>query len=198
MAKITVKKTTEASLPTKYGKFQISIFKSNLDNRDQVVLTKGDISKEPVLVRLHSKCLTGDALASLKCDCGQQLDLSLKKIAKAGGVLVYLNQEGRDIGLENKIKAYALQDKGADTVQANHDLGLPFDSRDYTIAVAILKYLKINKIKLLTNNPDKIGQLEKSGIKVIKRVSLEVKPNKFNKFYLQIKKKKMGHKLKLV
>lgn len=198
MPEVTVKKTTEANLPTKYGKFQILIFKSNLDDRNQVVLTKGNIKKEPVLVRLHSKCLTGDAFASLKCDCGLQLDLSLKKIAKTGGVLIYLNQEGRDIGLENKIKAYALQDKGLDTVQANHNLGLPFDARDYTIAGAILKYLKINKIKLLTNNPDKIIQLERNGIKVKKRMSLEVKPNKFSKFYLQIKKKKMGHQLKLV
>lgn len=192
-----VLQTTQANLPTKYGQFKISIFKSNLDDRTQVVLTKGNLKKEPVLVRLHSKCLTGDALASLKCDCGEQLNLSLKKIAKTGGVLIYLNQEGRDIGLENKIKAYALQDKGADTAQANHRLGLPFDARDYSVAVSILNFLKIKKIKLLTNNPDKMSQLEKSGITVIKRVSLEIKPNKFNKFYLQIKKRKMGHQLKL-
>lgn len=197
MKKVAVKKTAEANLPTKYGKFKISIFKSSSDDRPQVVLTKGNMKKEPVLVRIHSKCLTGDALTSLKCDCGEQLNLSLKKIAKVGGVLIYLNQEGRDIGLENKIKAYALQDQGQDTFEANHSLGLPIDGRDYTIAVAILKYLKVNKINLLTNNPDKVSQLEKGGVKVIKRVSLETKPNKFNKFYLQIKKKKMGHELKL-
>lgn len=197
MKKVVVKKTAEANLPTKYGDFKISIFKSSSDDRPQVVLSKGKINSEPVLVRIHSKCLTGDALASLKCDCGTQLNLSLKKIAKVGGILIYLNQEGRDIGLENKIKAYALQDQGQDTFEANHSLGLPIDGRDYTIAVAILKYLKINKINLLTNNPDKVSQLEKGEIQVVKRIPLETKPNKFNKFYLQIKKKKMGHKLKL-
>ena len=198
MSKILVKKITEANLPTKYGDFKISIFKSSLDNRDQVVLTKGKLVAKPVLVRVHSKCFTGDTLASLKCDCGQQLDLSLKKIAQKGGVLVYLDQEGRDIGLENKIKAYALQDKGEDTLQANQSLGLPFHARNYSIAAGILKYLKISKVNLLTNNPDKINQLEKAGIRVVKRTQLEIKPNKLNKFYLQIKKKKLGHKLKLV
>ncbi len=197
MKKVVVKKTAQANLPTKYGNFQISVFKANTDDRPQIVLTKGKINHKPTLVRIHSKCLTGDSLTSLRCDCGEQLNLSLKKISKAGGVLIYLNQEGRDIGLENKIKAYALQDQGEDTFQANESLGFPSDARDYSIAVEILKYLKIEKINLLTNNPDKIVQLEKGGIKVIKRIHLETKPNKFNKSYLQIKKKKMGHKLKL-
>lgn len=198
MKKTTIEKVTEANLPTKYGVFKILIFKTNLDDRTQVVLTKGKMEKQPVLLRVHSKCLTGDMLASLKCDCGQQLDLSLKKIAKSGGVLIYLNQEGRDIGLENKIKAYALQDNGDDTVEANLDLGFPADARDYQVAALILKYLKIKQVKLLTNNPDKTRQLEKSNIKITKTIPLEVKPNKFNKFYLQTKKKKMGHKLKLI
>lgn len=197
MKKVVVKKTAQANLPTKYGDFQISVFKANTDDRPQIVLTKGKINHKPTLVRIHSKCLTGDSLTSLRCDCGEQLNLSLKKISKVGGVLIYLNQEGRDIGLENKIKAYALQDQGEDTFQANISLGLPSDARDYSIAVEILKYLKIEKINLLTNNPDKIVQLEKGGIKVEKRIQLETKPNKFNKSYLQIKKKKMGHKLKL-
>lgn len=197
MKKIVVEKTAEANLPTKYGDFKISIFKSSVDDRPQVILTKGVIKKEPVLVRMHSKCLTGDVFTSLKCDCGFQLNLSLKKIAKVGGILIYLNQEGRDVGLENKIKAYALQDQGQDTFQANHSLGLPIDGRDYAIAAALLRYLKINKINLLTNNLDKVGQLEQCGIKVVKRLSLETKPNKYNKLYLQVKKKKMGHKLKL-
>ncbi|MCX6779651.1 MAG: GTP cyclohydrolase II [Candidatus Magasanikbacteria bacterium] len=197
MKKLQVKQTAQANLPTKYGNFQISIFKSNIDDRNQVVLTKGKILKEPVLVRMHSKCITGDTFASLKCDCGEQLDLSLKKIAKSGGVLLYLNQEGRDIGLENKIKAYALQDQGMDTVEANVGLGLPQDARDYSIAILILKYLKIRKINLITNNPDKVIQLEEGGIDVIKRTPLEVKSNKYNKSYLQIKKKKMGHQLKI-
>lgn len=197
MKKITVRQTAAAGLPTKYGNFKILIFKSNLDDREQVVLVKERIKNEPVLVRLHSKCITGDTFASLKCDCGQQLDLSLKKISKIGGILIYLNQEGRDIGLENKIKAYSLQDKGMDTVQANEKLGLPLDARDYKVAVLILKYFKIKTINLITNNPDKVTQLEKGGIKVFKRIPLEVKANKFNKSYLNIKKKKMGHQLKL-
>ncbi len=197
MKKLVVKKITEANLPTKYGNFQILVFKSSLDDRAQVALVKGDINKQSVLLRLHSKCLTGDTFASLKCDCGTQLDLSLKKIARSGGILIYLNQEGRDIGLENKIKAYALQDKGEDTVEANLDLGLPADARDYKIAALILKYLKVKQVNLLTNNPDKTKQLEEDGIKIAKIIPLEIKPNKFNKFYLQTKKNKMGHKLKL-
>ena len=198
MKKTKVEKTAEASLPTKYGKFEIMVFKSNLDKRNQVVLVNGKIKKTPVLVRLHSKCLTGDVFSSLRCDCRKQLELGLEKIAKNGGVLIYLNQEGRNIGLENKIKAYALQEAGDDTVEANLDLGLPIDAREYVVAALILKYLKIKQIKLLTNNNDKIDKLEKEGIKVVKRISLETKPNKYNKFYLETKKIKMGHRLKKV
>ena len=198
MKKTKVEKTAEASLPTKYGKFEIMVFKSNLDKRNQVVLVNGKIKKTPVLVRLHSKCLTGDVFSSLRCDCRKQLELGLEKIAKNGGVLIYLNQEGRNIGLENKIKAYALQEAGDDTVVANLDLGLPIDAREYVVAALILKYLKIKQIKLLTNNNDKIDKLEKEGIKVVKRISLETKPNKYNKFYLETKKIKMGHRLKKV
>lgn len=198
MELIKVKKTAEAKLPTKYGEFRIFTFKSSLDDRTQIVLQKGKIKKSSTLVRLHSKCFTGDVLSSLKCDCQQQLNLSLKKIGKEGGVLIYLNQEGRDIGLENKIKAYALQDKGLDTVDANLDLGLQPDPRDYKVAISILKFLKIKQVRLLTNNPDKIDQLRAGGIKVVKRLSIEIKPNKFNKFYLKTKKIKMGHQLKSV
>jgi len=196
-----VKKETQAILPTEFGKFQILVFRSNhthTDRHEQIVLQKGDLKNGPVLVRIHSSCLTGDILHSLKCDCGKQLSLSLKKITRQGGLLIYLNQEGRGIGILNKIRAYHLQDKKLDTVEANIALGLPIDARDYSLAAAILKKMRIKKIKLLTNNPQKIDQLQDAGVKVLKRIPLEVLPNKFNKFYLETKKKKMGHKLKKV
>lgn len=197
--KIIVKMMAKAKLPTSFfGLFEISVFKSNLNDRTQVVLQSKKIAKGNPLVRLHSKCLTGDTFTSLRCDCGKQLDISLKMIAKQGGVLIYLDQEGRDIGLVNKIKAYNLQDKKMDTVEANVALGLPVDARDYGVAAAILKKMKITKIELLTNNPEKVSQLINDGIQVIKTIPLEIKPNKFNKNYLKTKKLKMGHILKLV
>ena len=185
-----------AYLPTKYGNFQISIYTSKPDNLEQVVLTMGDIKKQPTLVRLHSQCFTGDTLLSLRCDCRDQLVKSLKMISKKGdGVLIYLNQEGRGIGLLNKIKTYALQEKHIDTVEANRALRLAIDAREYQTAAGILKKLGITRINLLTNNPDKIKQLEKNGITITKRLSIETKPNKFNQFYLSTKKHKLGHKL---
>ena len=187
-------KPASAILPTKYGLFKILIYKSD------AVLIMGNIkNQKPVLVRIHSLCLTGDSFYSLRCDCGWQLQTSMEKIQKAGrGIIIYLNQEGRGIGLNNKIKAYALQDKGLDTVDANHVLGLPTDTRDYSPAADILKDLHIQSINLLTNNPRKIDQLEKYGIAVRKRIPLEVTPNKNNKNYLKTKKEKLGHHLELV
>lgn len=193
---LVIKKATSL-LPTKYGDFQIIIYKSIYDNFEHVVLkkeTKGGGSSLP-LVRLHSKCLTGDTLSSLRCDCGGQLQQSMKQIGKTGGVIVYLNQEGRGIGLVNKINAYYLQDQGVDTVDANVHLGFPIDARDYQVAADILKDLGISRIRLLTNNPEKEKSLEKFGIVVKVVTPLEVSPNKINRSYLLVKKQKLGHKL---
>lgn len=184
-----------AILPTEYGTFKISVYQG-----EHTVLIKGaNLSIEPVLVRIHSQCLTGDTFLSLRCDCRQQLHQSMKLIQKEDrGVIIYLNQEGRGIGLANKIKAYALQDSGLDTVEANKKLGLEADPRNYKIAAQILKYLKISKISLLTNNPDKENQIKRYGITVVNCIPLEVIPNRNNKNYLQTKKNKLGHKLSLV
>lgn len=174
-------KTATSTLPTKYGHFQLVVYKSVIDNREHVALVKGEI-KNTVFLRIHSQCLTGDTLSSLRCDCGEQLSQSMKLINKKGsGVILYLNQEGRGIGLTNKIKAYAMQDKGHDTVKANESLGFPIDARQYKIAVDILKNLGITKINLLTNNPDKEKQLASFGIEIVKTTPLEIKPNKVNK-----------------
>lgn len=193
-----VVKAASSNLPTKYGKFQLFIYKSIIDNREHTALVMGS-AKKPQLVRIHSQCLSGDTLFSLRCDCGEQLRQSLDLISKAGsGAIIYLNQEGRGIGLINKIKAYALQDKGQDTVEANHALGLPTDARHYKIAADILKDLGIYKINLLTNNPDKVKQIILQGIAVVKTIPLEAKPNKINYQYLATKKRKLSHRLKLV
>ncbi len=190
-------KTAKANLPTKNGLFNIHIYKSFNDNSEHVALSLGN-NKEPVLTRIHSQCLTGDTFSSIKCDCGQQLQKSMRLIKKNGGVIIYLNQEGRGIGLTNKVRAYALQDKGLDTVEANRALHLPIDNRDYMVAASILSDLGISKVSLLTNNPEKLGQLEKYGIKIVKRIPLEIKPHAINKRYLLVKKEKLGHKLKFV
>lgn len=190
-------KVVSSSLPTTYGTFKLLVYKTK-DGEEHVALVgKKTIGKDP-FVRIHSRCLTGDTFSSKRCDCRQQLQKSLKIINKNGGVLIYLNQEGRGIGLANKVKAYALQDQGLDTVEANTALLLPADSRDYMAAAQILKDLGISKIKLLTNNPEKLKQLKKYGIKVVKRIALEVKPHTVNKRYLMTKKIKLGHKLELV
>lgn len=196
MSKNNLIRTACALLPTKYGKFQVAIYRSQLDNSEHTVLFIGDIKKQQVMTRVHSQCLTGDTLFSLKCDCGEQLKQSMRMIRKEGrGIIIYLNQEGRGIGLSDKIKAYSLQEKGHDTVEANLCLNLPADARDYTLAAEILQDLGVREIVILTNNPDKIAQLKKKGIKITKRIPLETKPNKFNKKYLIAKKLKLGHLL---
>lgn len=193
-------KLASANLPTKYGHFKILVYQSKEDQREHAVLVKGkNLDRQSVLVRIHSQCLTGDVFSSLKCDCREQLITSLIKIGGAkNGVLIYLNQEGRGIGLSNKIKAYKLQEEGLDTIEANKKLGFADDLRDYKIAAQILKDLKLDKITLLTNNPDKASQLASQGITIVKCIPIEIAPNRLNKNYLKIKKSKLGHKLSLV
>ncbi|KTD41740.1 bifunctional 3,4-dihydroxy-2-butanone-4-phosphate synthase/GTP cyclohydrolase II [Legionella parisiensis] len=178
------------------GDFNMTVFANELDNAEHFALVKPPIFANRVpLVRIHSECITGDILGSCKCDCGNQLEKSLALIAAEGGVLIYLRQEGRGIGLANKLKAYALQEQGWDTVDANHQLGLPVDSRNYAIAYQILKYFGIDAIRLLTNNPSKIAAVDRYGIKVMERVPLEIEPTKESHRYLKTKKEKLGHLL---
>lgn len=194
-----ISEVTTANLPLQnYGEFKIMVFKDKYSQQEQTVLLKEpyDIQK-PVLVRMHSSCLTGDIFGSMRCDCHQQLHFALDKISQEGGVLIYLNQEGRGIGLFNKIRSYALQERGLDTVQANHELGFHEDLRDYSFAVQILKHLHIDKIELFTNNPAKINALQKAGLSVSRR-AIEVLPSKNNKQYLKVKRDKLGHLLNLV
>ncbi len=186
---------SQANLPTKYGEFLLKIYREKLTGLEHVALIKGPIKKnEAVLMRIHSECLTGDVLCSLRCDCGPQLNESLRAIAENGsGVLLYMRQEGRGIGLGNKIKAYNLQDKGLDTVQANEALGFKPDLRDYGVGAQIICDLGIKKIKLMTNNPKKVVGLKGYGIEIEKIVPIRIKPNKFNEKYMKTKKEKMGH-----
>jgi 3,4-dihydroxy 2-butanone 4-phosphate synthase/GTP cyclohydrolase II len=190
----------KAKLPTKFGQFDIQVFKNPISNVEQVAITLGNLeNKSNVLTRVHSECLTGDIFGSIKCDCGEQLEKAMMDIQTAGqGLLIYIrDHEGRGIGIGNKIKAYALQDQGHDTITANTCLNLPIDARKYDDAAQIIRLLKIESIQLETNNPDKIEQLEKYNIKVNQRISAEVESNEFNIEYLKTKKEKMQHMLEL-
>jgi len=194
-----IHRVAEISLPTTYGNFRAITYRSQLDGQHHIALLKGDVhGKENVLVRVHSACLTGEVFRSLRCDCGPQIDSALKKIATEGtGVLLYMKQEGRGIGLENKMRAYELQDRGFDTVEANEQLGLPHDLRDYGIGAQILKDLGLSTIRLMTNNPRKVVGIEGHGLTITKTVPIFVHPNPFNKNYLKTKKEKLGHILPL-
>lgn len=190
-----IRKTKPAQLPTKFGRFKVIAYEDD-SKKEHLAIIAGDVKgKSDVIVRIHSQCITGDALGSLRCDCGEQLERSLKRIDREGGVLIYLAQEGRGIGLLNKIDAYTLQDKGADTVEANVKLGHAEDARDYSSAALMLKDLGVKSIKLLTNNPHKIDSIKKCGIIITERLSLIVPATCFTKKYLQTKKEKMGHQL---
>ena len=181
-----------ANLPTKYGKFKIKAYKDG--NQEHLAIMSQDFENiDAPYVRIHSECLTGDTLGSLKCDCQNQLDLSLKFIAQEGGLVIYHRQEGRNIGLVNKVNAYALQDQGRNTIQANLELGFGEDDRDYSIVGHIFKDLGVKKLKLITNNPKKIEYVESLGVEIVERIPAITKSNKYNEGYLLTKKEQMGH-----
>lgn len=184
-------------LPTKYGNFELIPFQEKTNSLEHIALIKGNFTfNDIVLTRVHSSCATGDIFGSLKCDCGEQLAEAMKQIeSEEKGVIIYLQQEGRGVGLMNKIKAYKLQEQGVDTVDANLQLGFASDERDYRVAAKILNMLGVKQVNLLTNNPDKILGLEKNGIKVVERVPIVIKSNPFNKCYLDTKENRMGHQL---
>jgi len=202
-----VKRIESVNLPTRWGTFRLHAYQSAVDPQPHLALCKGDVGEldaegkvivqnESVLVRVHSECLTGDIFGSAKCDCGPQLDAAMKQIEAAGkGVLVYLRQEGRGIGLANKLHAYALQEKGLDTVEANLRLGLPVDKRDYGIGSQILRDLGLRQIRIMTNNPKKIYGIEGYGLSIVEEVPIRIEPGEFNKQYLETKRAKLGHKL---
>jgi len=194
-----VERVAEAKLPTRYGEFVVIAYRSKVDPDEHVALVRGDISgDEPVLVRVHSECLTGDVFGSLRCDCGDQITLAMEKIAAEGrGVFLYMRQEGRGIGFHNKLRAYALQDQGLDTVEANIALGFDADLRDYGIGAQILADLGLHKIRLLTNNPKKVIGLESYGLHIVETVDLRTQPTPYNLEYLKTKQKKLGHLLEV-
>ena len=201
----SVTKVAEADFPTRWGPFRILGFEGRRRAEDiagtsyraceeLVALVMGDIQSQPPLVRIHSQCLTGDTLGSLRCDCRLQLELALKMISEAGrGILLYERQEGRGIGLMSKLKAYELQDQGLDTVEANEELGFAADCRFYELPAAVLQHLGVSQVRLITNNPDKVAALESGGVKVVERVSAEVAPQESFERYLRTKQEKMGH-----
>ena len=194
-----VHRVAEANLPTRYGEFTAIAYRSDVDADEHLALIQGDVTaQEPVLVRVHSECLTGDVLGSMRCDCGEQLQMAMRRITEEGrGVLLYMRQEGRGIGFHNKIRAYALQDQGLDTVEANVSLGFAPDQRDYGIGAQILADLGLRDIRLLTNNPRKRIGLESYGLKVVETVSILIEPNPYNLRYLETKQKKLGHRLEV-
>lgn len=187
----------ETKLPTKFGEFRIIVFKNEVDHKEHLMIVKGDVrGKSDVLMRIHSECLTGDVFGSHRCDCGEQLENALRSIEEQGeGIVIYMRQEGRGIGLTNKIKAYTLQDEGYDTVEANVKLGFPPDMREYSLAAQMLRELDVKSVKLLTNNPEKKEDLERWGVTVSKRVPIVIKANSVNAKYLNTKKEKMRHML---
>jgi len=192
-----VQKVAEAKLPTPYGNFKVIAYKSHTDPAEHLAMVMGDVATdEPVLVRVHSQCLTGDVFHSLRCDCGEQIEMAMKRIAEEGrGVVLYMRQEGRGIGIHNKIKAYALQDKGMDTVEANLSLGFKADQRDYGIGAQILADLGVRNMRLMTNNPKKMSGLESYGLTITEQLPITTQPNPHNRRYLQTKQKKLGHLL---
>jgi len=194
-----VQRVAEAKMPTPYGNFKVIAYRSQTDPDEHLALVMGDVATdEPVLVRVHSQCLTGDVFHSLRCDCGEQIQIAMQKISQEGrGVVLYMRQEGRGIGIHNKIKAYALQDEGMDTVEANISLGFEPDLRDYGIGAQILADLGVRNMRLMTNNPKKISGLESYGLKISEQLPITTEPNPHNRRYLQTKQKKMGHLLKV-
>lgn len=196
MTTAPIRKVAEATFPTRWGQFRIYGFQGEIDGRTEeaVALVMGDVHTNAPLVRIHSQCLTGDVFASMRCDCRQQLEMSLAMIADGGaGILIYEQQEGRGIGLMAKIQAYELQDRGLDTIEANEKLGFDADYRQYTLPAEMLKQLGVTKVRLISNNPDKVAALENAGIEVTERVSAEVEPYEHAEKYLQTKKDRMGH-----
>jgi GTP cyclohydrolase II len=198
-AGFTITKEAEANLPTEFGPFRIVGFRSTTSDEEFVALVKGEIKPEhPTLVRIHSQCLTGDVFHSLKCDCGPQLERAMEMVQEEGtGIIVYQQQEGRGIGIVNKIRAYALQDRGADTIEANLQLGFGIDEREYNQCAEVIKLLGARRVRLMSNNPDKLRALRDAGLEVVERVPLEVKAKEPAFKYLLTKKEKMGHLLRL-